>query len=281
MRLVALSVVSVLAVACTGGAGSGASPTPFVAPTDTPYNGPARGAWSGTITVRGVIDVNKSENGSSGDTGSVYYETYTKNDVTQTDVTDTFTISANDPDDLTYGIHQVDLGGSAANAGTTLERYLTTWQKGNSGCTWTEEDGTETKGSWSENGDAVGSMRFSEDGSYSIDIHANTALSNGEQPDGPKLPYRNWQAVTNLTAGCTGNGYDTTTTQGPGIEWASSFLGTADKNGVYSRIDGQLNASNPGSVVDGSVTWELSEQDITLTITWHLVHEGPIVVPHA
>ncbi len=278
-------LVMLLVVAACGGAavGPGGTATPYEAtePDDTPYNGPAPGAWTGTITVRGVIDIDKTEDGSSGDPGSTYYETYTTHDVTQADATDTFTITANDPDDITYGIDLVDLGGSAANAGTTLERYTTTSDKQNSGCTWTEEVGTETTGSWTGSGAAVGSLRFSEDGSYSIEIGADTTGPDGFAAEGPKLPHRIWDKITDLSAGCEGDSLETTATEGPIVEWASSFLGSLDVNNIYARIDGQMDAANPGSVVDGEINWELSSPEgMTLTITWHLVHDGPISLPH-
>jgi hypothetical protein len=268
-------------VGCSGAAGPVGTATP-AAPTDTPGNAPLPGGWQGTITLHAVIDVNTTKDGHNGDPGSVYYETYTTTELTQTDVTDTYTISAHDPDDLTYGIHEVDLAGSAANAGTTDERYVTTTQKSNSGCTWTDEVGTETSGSWNGSGKAEGTLQFNEDGSYSIDIRPGLSGPNGESADSPQLPYRNWEAISNLSAGCNGTGYDNTTTQGPIVWWVSSLLGDPDINYIYSRIDGQMNTASPGSTADGTVTWEMaSPQGLTMTITWHLVHDGPIVLPHS
>ena len=237
----------------------------FVEPTAPPV-----GHWTGTITLRGVISVDKTEPGHSDlDPSNTYYETWVKNDLTQTDVTDTFTITGVDHE-ATYGLVEADLGGSAANAGSTDERDVTTYDKSNSGCTWTEEDGTETKGSWTGSGKAAGTLHFSNDGSYWIEIHPDITLPTGYEPDGPQLPYRNWQTDTNLSAGCEGQGYDTTTTQGPVIWWVSSWLGSPDVNGNQSEISGHLNAASPGSVVDGTVTWKLKEQALTMTITWHL-----------
>ena len=51
---------------------------------------------------------------------------------------------------------------------------------------------------------------------------------------------------------------------------------------MYAVIEGELNPSNPGSVVDGSTTWEMRfPEGFTMTITWHLEHSSPIVLPHA
>jgi hypothetical protein len=136
------------------------------------------------------------------------------------------------------------------------------------------------KGAWTGTGRTVGTLHFNDDGSYSIDIRPDITLASGYEPDGPQLPYRNWETISDLTAGCVGNGYDTTTTQGPIVWWVASFLGEVDVNNIYSNIEGQLNAASPGSVVDGSIIWKLKLPEMTMTITWHLVHSGPIVLPH-
>lgn len=285
------AVASVLVLSATGAcsaqipAGPAQTTRPAPVPTqgyldDTVPPAVAGGTWTGTITIHGVIDEDKTEDGSSGDVGSAYYETYTKHDTTQTDVTDTYTITGTDPADVTFGISSVVLGGTAANAGQTLERYITTWKKQNSGCTWDAEDGTQTSGSWTGSGKAEGTLQLSEDGSYSIDIGPNITLPSGYEPDGPQLPYRNWEAITNLSAGCQGNGYDQTTTQGPIVWWVSSFIGELDVNDLYSNLRGQISGT-PGTTIDGSITWHLKLPAMTMTDTWHLVHNSPIVLPHS
>ena len=97
----------------------------------------AGGTWTGTITINGVINEDKTEDGSSGDVGSTYYETYTKHDVTQTNVTDTFNITANDPEDLTFGISSVNFGARPLTR-TTLERHVTTNEQAKLGAAATE-----------------------------------------------------------------------------------------------------------------------------------------------
>jgi hypothetical protein len=42
-----------------------------------------------------------------------------------------------------------------------------------------------------------------------------------------------------------------------------------------------VDPSNPGTVVDGSKTWELKyTEGYKIKVTWHLEHTGPIVLPH-
>ena len=265
-----------MTAACTGGPGGAASAIPVVDPTDTPYNAPAGGSWSGTITFHGLINVNKTEPGHSDlDPSNAYYQTWVTTEVTQLDATDTFTIAAVDEYDPDYGIRAVDLGGTAANSGTTLQRYVTVWDKGNSGCTWKEENGDETTGSWSGNGDVVGELNFEDDGSYWIRIRAASE-------DQIVVPHRSWLKYTDISANCEVNEpeYDRPDDGFPLVGWVSDHLEDSDVNLMDATIEGELNPSNPGSVVDGTSTWEMrSPEGFTMTITWHLVHDGPIVLP--
>ena len=291
--VLAATVAMLTMTACSGvTTGPGATPAPTVAratfdslvfQTGNPNAQPGR--WTGTITLHGVINVDKTEDGHSDlPPENIYYETWTTTEVTQLDATDTFTITAADDPDVTYGIHAVDLTGTAANSGTTLERYLMLTNKRNSGCTWKEENGEETSGSWSGAGDSLGKLRFSEDGEYSIEIRADTSGPNGESAPEPELPHHTWLKYSDISANCEVNEapFDLQEPRGPIVQWVSSSLGQADVKGEYSRIEGKLNASNPGSVVDGTTTWELSyPEGFTMTITWHLVHDSPIVLPHA
>ena len=290
MRFIVLAAVSAIFVACSSVVAPGGSGAPSARPsagsgsTAAPPAGsgaPQPGAWTGTITVRGVIDRDETTEGSSGDPGSVYYETYVVQDTVQADVTDTFAINASDPEDLEYGIRSVDLDGTAANSGTTLERYVTVSQKQNSSCTWTEEVGSETEGSFTGSGVAVGELRFSEDGTYSMEIYADPSGPDGSY-ETPTVPQLLFQRISNRSADCVGDGYETETEDGPVIWWASSSLGGAAVDGTYTVIEGQLDAGNPGSTVSGSETWEVeSPEGLTLTVTWDLTHEGPITLPNS
>jgi len=282
----ALLFVQVLA-ACSAAPATNPIPTPApgaatVAParaeTDAPA--PPSGTWTGTITLHGVINQDETKDISSGDVGSVYYESGTSHDTTQTDATDTFNVTGQDPSDVSYGMDGFDFTGSAANTGTTLERYVQNWNKQNSGCTWKEELGDQTSGSWNGTGKPDGSLRISEDGSYHIELSASVGDANGEYQT-PALPHRLWLTVSDVSAGCTGDtAYDTTDTQGPIVWWVSSLLGETDVNNKYASIDGQISGT-PGNTIDGSITWNLTLPAVKMDITWHLVHSGPIVLPHS
>ncbi len=281
------TIAAVLLVAATGACSADAPLAPAQTarpsvgePDQTDPPAVQGGSWTGTVTFHGVINEDESKDISSGDPGSVYYETGTSQDTTQVDVTDTFSVTADDPEDVTYGISSVDFSGPASNSGSTLERYVQNWNKQNSGCTWKEEIGTELSGDWTSSGTTNGSLRLSEDGSYSIVISADVSGPNGEY-ETPQLPYRNWLAVSDVSGGCSGDpGYDTTDTQGPIVWWVSSLLGQTDVNNLYSDIHGQIDAA-PGTTIDGSIAWNLVQPAVMMDITWHLVHSGPIVLPHS
>jgi len=260
-----------------GGSGTEVNPTfNDVPPIDTP--GPQGGTWSGTITVTANIDYSKTEPGHSDlDPTNAYYEEWVTTEETQLDATDTFTVQGVDDDDLTYGVHGVDFEGSAENSGSTLQRYVVATDKQNSSCTWKQVDGDETAGSWSGSGDAVGDISFSEDGTYSINIRADSS-------DYAEVPERTWLEYSDISANCeiSEPEYDTTQPGAPIIEWASSQLGQADADGFYAYIDGQMNVANPGSTVQGSKSWEFEfPEGLTLTAEWNLTHSIPIVLPNS
>jgi hypothetical protein len=277
---IATALLLIGVAACGGSAGSvsssGSAGDPGNGEPTASTAGAVPGAWQGTITFHAVLDTVKDDTSTSGQ--GTYQETTTTHDVTQADVTDAFTVTGHDPDDLTYGIDSVDLTGSVANSGTTLERYVFDTDKYNAlGCHWTDETGTEVKGSWTHDATGQGSISFSNDGSYHINIGAGGDPVTGETPQSPQLPKRLWETNTIIAGGandCPGPGIDETATEGPVVEWASSILG------AYDFIDGKTDPAAPGSVVDGSKTFAITLPEATLTVTWHLVHDGPIVLPH-
>lgn len=68
----------------------------------------------------------------------------------------------------------------------------------------------------------------------------------------------------------------------PIVHWTSSYLGASDVNGFDADTEGQLDAGDPGSVVAGSLTWEMSfPEGFKLTVEWQLEHDGPITLPRS
>jgi hypothetical protein len=240
-----------------------------------PLTAPEPGTWTGTITLHAVVDHHETEEGSDQDPNSTYYITFVREETVQETANDALTIQASDPADVSYGIGRVRLGGPAANEGATLQRSDITWQKQNSGCTWTEEDLSETQGSWTGTGTVDGTLTFSEDGTYILDVYPLWA-------DAPELTLHHTNTVSNLSANCEGEGWQSEMPGGPLVARASNLLAEYDVNGMRPQLTGRLDTTDPGSVVAGSGSWEMrSPEDTKLTVQWDLVHDGPIVLPHS
>jgi hypothetical protein len=241
-----------------------------------PHPNPSQiaGAWSGTITVSATLDRHETDQGSTGDPGSLYHDTWVRDDTMSTNLVDTFTIDAADPTDLTGGIHEVELAGPASNTGARSYRHVTTTHKQNTGSPWTEEQGTESTGDWTASGSTVGSLSLFGDGTYEIYVRADS-------DDDPRPPVHDWLTISDLSAGCEGQGYDQIYEGGSVVVWATTYLGQPDVDHIETRITGQLDVSDPGEVVEGSVGWDMADPEgLRLSVGWQLVHDGPIVLPY-
>lgn len=246
------------------------NPVPSYAGPLTP---PEPGTWTGTITLAAVTDHQESDQGASDDPDSTYYETWVSEESVQEDVVDTLAIDAVDPADVSRGIRRVRLGGTATSEGSTLQRAVTTWQKRNSGCTWTEELRHETEGSWSGTGTVDGELVFESDGAYQLLLYP----AWGETPE---FPLRSTLTISDLSANCEGEGYQGDVPGGPRTPFASWLLQEYDVTGVLPQLTGRLDPNDPGAVVAGAGSWEISDpEDTTLSAEWELVHDGPIDLP--
>jgi len=225
------------------------------------------GGWSGTITFHLDRDIDTTESSTSGE--GIYQSTTTVHFELQTDVTDTFTVTGSDPEDLQFGIGSVDLTGQAANTGTTLERSVYVSDKRNAlGCHYLDETGSEIDGSWTLGGQAQGEIHFNDDGTYYISIFGGDP---GEE-EIPKLMWITYTILEGAANDCPTPGRSEVTGFGQYGEWAYSY-----SPGI---LEGTLDPANPGFVLDGSTSVETSSPEGTVTATWHLVHDGPIVLPH-
>ncbi len=279
-RLTAGAVLVLLAAGLSGCGGAGgvpsaAAPTPeATSPDGTPPTGTASaGAWHGTVSFHAVI--NELKDGPSPDDPTIKIH-----EETRADVTDEFKVGGSEPADTAdFGTSLVNLTGSVANHGSTKERYVYTSDKVNAlGCHYTDETGTDVTGSWTENATAQGAIRFSEDGSYTIDMVAGGDPVTGESLT-PQLPKDLWETFTILAgapADCpTALGHQAAT-EGPVLLWASSA------KGPYDQIAGHAAGSGPGTAVDGSASFVVDAPlKTTITVTWHLVHDGALVLPHS
>lgn len=239
------------------------------------------GGWTGTITVHAEIDSDTTETSESGDPGSLYFTTIVSHDVMQADASDEFTVTGTDDEEsAVYGIGSVELSGPASVHGTSRELHVSTADKHNAlGCHFTDEVGSEANGPWTMAGTGHGEIRFQDDGTYTISIGFSPADPEGDGYETPTLPQTLWETYTILEGAardCPPTGRtELTDTAGPLLGPASTFLGVYD-------IEGSIDPSNPPSVVDGSLTFETDHAGapLTVTATWHLVHDGPIDVTY-
>lgn len=224
-----------------------------------------------------MTSVDTTETSTSGEPGTLGYSTITIHNVIQTEASDELTLTGSDDEEAAmFGIGSVDLTGSGSNSGNTLEQVIITSDEHNAlGCHYTDETGTEVSGSWSQPGVAEGTINFSEDGSYTIQISASNMDPSTGETLSPELPKTLWETFTILEGAandCPPPGRsEVQDTIGPIYDWASSV--------AYGTIGGQIDPANPPSVVDGSVTLVHDDSpEATVTVTWHFVHDGPIVV---
>jgi len=275
-RLAFSALVGVVLVgsACSGAPGAPVGTQPVVpgvtqAPDDGEPTTPSAvpGGWSGTITFHMVRDISTTGSSTSGE--GIYQSTTTETFELQSDVTDTFTVTGSDPEDLEFGIGSVDLTGQAANSGTTMERVVYVSDKHNAlGCHYLDETGSEIDGSWTLGGEAQGEIDFNDDGTYSISVFGGDA---GEE-ELTKLIWQTYTILEGAAIDCPPPGRSEVTGFGQYGEWAHSYFD--------DDIESGLDPQNPGSVLDGSLTLAIPLPEATMTVTWHLVHDGPIVLPH-
>lgn len=281
--ILSILLAVVLTGACSGTpgpAGPGATASQLPGQPTTPAavsTGFVPGGWSGTITVNAVISSDTTETSNSGEPGGVYYTTTTTHAVTQAEATDEITVTGNDDsEDVIYGIGSVELTGPASNSGMSHELYVSITDKHNAlGCHYTDEVGSDVTGSWSLNGHGRGEIRFSDDGSYTITISASQADPVTGEYETTTLPEKLWETYTIIEGAardCPPTGRSEVVDANGGLlEWANTLA--RDVN-----IKGSIDPANPPSVVDGSITADTTLPEATVTVTWHLVHDGPIVV---
>jgi hypothetical protein len=211
--------------------------------------------------VRDIDTTNTSTTGTG-----IFTSTTTEHFVLQSDFTDTFTVTG--ADDLDYGIVTVDLTGQIANSGSTFEQTIFVTDLRNAlGCHYLEETGSEIDGSWTLGGGAEGEIRFDEDGTYSITVRGG---DSGEDAI-PALLWEEFTILEGAAIDCPAPGRSETTGFGSYGDYAHIYGG--------GPMEGTLDPLNPGSVLDGSVTSTTDELlPATITVTWHLVHDGPIIL---
>lgn len=282
--LLATLGLSAVMAGCTGTQIVGGAPTepgfpddtaedfPSDYPEDTPGDIPSGGSWTGKITLKASINVDESTHGDNGQNpNSTYYATYTRDRSNHLDVTDTFTVSG-EVGEGSMALAGFQFSGPAQNTGSADVSDVYVWDKQNSGCTWTEEDGHTMSGSWNGSGQLEGGLDLREDGSYSValDLRPN---------DRPTLPMRDWQKNSDISANCeeVEPGYDTNGEGGPLFAWVTDEYGRPTTDGRFVVIEGTASPTAP--LIEGTDSWQIGNafpdvapdlevDPIDVTATW-------------
>lgn len=250
---------------------SGPEATDDELPTEPAGSTPARGSWSGTVTVRLVGHFHDEL------AGMVYDRTG--------EVTDSYTLQGQDPPALEGGTDDVELEGSLENVGTQDEFNVNDFDDDNAtGCKWHTHEEWTIAGSWNRSTSADGEIEFRDDGTYVLSVSVGDAPGTGFLPESPLLPKRYTAQHTIQSRAqfsqCPSTELFVQDTEDPAYwEWATYGISTdsfADFPRQAERIGGTGMPSS--SVLDGSADLTLYMPDAedvgTVTVTWHLAHQA-------
>ena len=225
------------------------------------YHVPTPGTWRGTVTAETEMH-DSSSSAATRDGGLVVYADSAR---TSIEVTDRFYFGGTALEDH---VGQVGLDGRQYTHGAqVIERHVTESYRqrpdappGGCGYDVTEDD--VAGGHWYLDTEATGLISLDGDGHY--EIHFNGA--GFVEP--PMVPSEYVKVVTPIDDDCIG---DTQRFEG---EAPAGFTGIAGT----TMVEGNLDPGNPGNVLMGQ-TRITNFDGSTTTITWNIVHDGPIRLP--
>lgn len=222
------------------------------------YHVPQPGTWKGTI----IAATESSQSGSSTITEGT--ATYTRDWHTSIWVRDVIYVGG--PDDA-YGSGFVLLDGRQYTSGNGTDGYAEAGTNVPGGCLHDVVEQAESGGTWGFDGQAGVNIILYSDGRYTI------AWDTAQPPEDIVLSGQTVTQVSILEPSPHCIDIGTGTEDRP--YWPSPLTGSAGQTTVEGRID----PNNPGTVLSGSHTF-ISEYDLsTTTVTWNIVHEGPIRLP--
>jgi hypothetical protein len=227
------------------------------------YHVPQPGAWRGRVRVdwesrRETMSSREiTEGWGTGPHGEPGKELFTTR--IHDDITDTLYVGGQD-DPSQPG--SVELSGRSYVHG--VENYFDYhfYEGYSASCQYQQETTFESlPGGWTFEGDAYGSLQLSSDGSYTIDL--NGAGSPGEI----SMATRMTDETRVLGGECLAQSVTDESEGYPLVTTART-----------DRVEGAIDPANPGSSLKGSQRVEWPDGSVT-TITWDLVHDGPIRLP--
>jgi hypothetical protein len=221
------------------------------------------GSWRGTVTVNTELQESITSSSSTYDPGTRITTIGTTSSRTSIDVTDRYFVGG---DDDPSGMGYAALDGRAYTNGAGV------YEEGSAiidGWSYTcgkydKVDSEQSGGGWNFDGEGSVSIGLYPDGKYTLDIY-----SRAEPGQEVVLPGEHTSQWGESEAGCPA-GTD---------EWNAPMYPTFTTSSQYlSRVEAQLDPEDPGNRLQGSqsfTNWDLS----TTTVTWNLVHDGPIRLP--
>jgi hypothetical protein len=182
---------------------------------------------------------------------------------TSVDVTDRFHLGGTD--------EQVDMGYVAldghqyTNGAATVEDHETVTNAWNisGSCNYNLNQDDVYAGGWYFDAEAYGNISLYPDGRHTISFYGD------EGDDDITVPGEQVTVVTPLN-----DCIDT----GSGTDDAPYYPNPKVGSATNTMVEGQLDPDDPGNVLRGQVT--ITNYDLSVTtITWNIVHDGPIRLP--
>ncbi len=223
---------------------------------------PTPGTWHGTVTVNTELQESFSSSGRIYDPGTRITTLSTHSERTSIDVYDRYFVGGDD-DPSGMGYAALDGRVYTSGAGTHEEgtSLIDDWSY-----TCGKFDKVESEhsaGGWHFDGDGSVSIGLYPDGMYTLDIY-----SRAEPSEEIVLPGEHTTEWSASEAGCPAGTDD----------WNAPMYPFTSASVYLSRIEGQVDPEDPGNALRGQESFTNSDGSVT-TVTWNLVHDGPIRLP--
>lgn len=224
---------------------------------------PTPGTWHGTVTVNTELQESFSTTSRTYDPGTRITTLGTHSERTSIDVYDRFFVGGDDdPSGMGYaaldGRVYTNGAGTHEEGSSLIDDWSYTCGK------FDKVESENSAGGWYFDGEGSVSIGLYPDGTYTLDIHSRA--EPGEEIVLPGEHTTEWSASE---AGCPA-GTD---------EWNAPMYPTyTSASAPLSRIEGQVDPEDPGNVLRGQDSFTNFDGSVT-TVTWNLVHDGPIRLP--
>jgi hypothetical protein len=220
------------------------------------------GTWRGVVTANTEVQESSSSTTRENRGPPVGITVSTYSTRTSIDVTDRFFLGGTD-EQVAMGYVALD-GRQYTNGAMTAETVETVSNGANSSCFYDKNETGRSAGGWFFEVDASGSISLYPDGRYTISFFGSNSDDEIVVPGELTSTYSGIRP-----ASCND---PSETVDRP------AYPHPTVGSGSVSIVEGQLDPEDPGNVLRGQATITNSDLSVT-TITWNIVHEGPIRLP--